>query len=119
MARQRILHVAEARYRQLKAILPLVQYILDEKVTKEDIANLVLQLGFERILTDIFGGAEREALVKAQLQMAEENPEFVYSYTLDRLRQGTELTKEELPSERPMGFLAGWQRQREEREKES
>ncbi len=115
--RRRILRVESRRYRQLAAARPLVQDMLDEQLALDDVADLVLGLGLERILTDIIGGAPQDTLVEAQLLMADENPNFVYSFTRESLRRGTEV-RTEAAQAREVGFVAAWRRRRERPERQ-
>lgn len=88
-------------YRRVVASRPLIETILEEDQDVDDCLNLLIELGLERVLTDIVGTADGTTLVKAMVQLAARAPETVYGYTVEMLKLGVEMNAEGAEPETP------------------
>ena len=86
-------------YKRVLASRPLIETILEEQQDTQDCVNLLIELGLERLLTDIMGKVESEVLLKAILQYAARAPEVVYGHTVEMLTLGAEINADGGPDE--------------------
>ena len=61
-------------YRRVVASKQLIEAVLEEPQDVQDCLKLLIELGLERILTDIISGADAPTLVKAMAQLAARAP---------------------------------------------
>lgn len=81
-------------HKRVLASRPLIETILEEQQDTQNCVNLLIELGLERLLTDIMGKVESEVLLKAMLQYAARAPEVVYGHTVEMLTLGAEANAE-------------------------
>ncbi len=87
---------------RIQAFRPVVEAIIEEPISYDDLVGLVVARGLKAMLADIIGSADREILLESIHQMAEDNPQFVYSFTEARLRDGASVREE---AKRQIGFV--------------
>lgn len=81
-------------FKRVVASQRVIEAILEEKLRIQDCLNLLIDLGLERVLTEIIGPQDKDILLKAILQYALRAPEVVYGHTAEMLTVGDEVTVE-------------------------
>lgn len=89
------IEISDQVYEQVAAFKPVIESILEVSLEFDRYVELLLRLAPDLILTDVLGRADPPALIRAIEELAQRNPEPVYTYLAEALRAGQEMVQPE------------------------
>ena len=88
--RRRVLRVDASTYSALEAFRQIASEVLaqGEHVEVDVVVELAIHRGLDALLRDLVGRVDNEILLKTIEQLAQEHPQVVYRFVVDRMRAG-------------------------------
>jgi hypothetical protein len=101
--------ISDETFKQISEFSRFSHAASDIEVPLHQLADYLIQVGIDHMLTSIFAQQDAEVLLKTILQMGRHHPEETYGYMADVMLQGKEINEQILAElreqmERRMGF---------------
>lgn len=81
----------------------VVEAVLEEEISYDDCAALILGQGIDSMLAHLIGSADATTLLKSFQQLGSQSPAQVYGYVAETLRRGSAAEQRERMREK-LGF---------------
>ncbi|HYH65539.1 MAG TPA: hypothetical protein VD866_12655 [Urbifossiella sp.] len=101
----RTITISDATFSRLAAFCRVAEAVMGQPAEPEQIADMVIQLGIESNLAQLWAGTDAAGLVEVLVKLAGPNPDLVYELTAKMVETGDEAKRAE--ARRTMGFAAG------------
>ncbi len=82
------INLSEETYKLVAAFKPVVEAVIEEEVSVQVCAELILGQGINSMLSDIVGEVDQPTMLRSFRQLGERYPEQVYGYVAETLKAG-------------------------------
>lgn len=95
--------VSKEIYERVAEFKQVVEAVLEEEMSFDDCAALILKQGIDSMLTDLLGSVDATTLLGSLQQLGSKYPTQVYGYVAETLRRGATPQERERMKEK-IGF---------------